>query len=178
MADPSAPGEGLEPLLRRLSEHEDRIRELESPSGTQRAATVWNMPIVGMQTAQASPIALAPGFQTYVSIALPVPSGRTRMQVLAIGTAAVLDQTTGGATSSAGRLVIDGVVSRNFPAAKDAGASLVNNVIQATAIQAVDVTRRTSILVEFQLQPLNAAAFPSHVQNFAQLLALGGSTIT
>jgi hypothetical protein len=87
------------------------------------------------------------------------------------------DQTSGGLTTSYGRILIDGVASREFPAAKDAGATLVNNVITATSAAVIDVTGKASVAVAFQLQPLNPAAFPPHSQNFAQLAVIGSFTI-
>lgn len=94
-----------------------------------------------------------------------------------IVTAAVLDQTSGGLTTSYGRIVIDGVASREFPAAKDAGSSAVNNVITATSSAVVDVSAATAVTITFQLQPLNPAAYPAHAQNFAQLAVIGSFTI-
>lgn len=178
MADPTpAPGGDLGAILEEFRKLRREVADLKTSTGTQRAQAVKRLPFQDFQVGQASPIALAAGWNTYAVVTLPVPEGRTRLQVLAIGTAAVLDQTSGGLTTSYGRVLIDGIASRQFPAAKDAGATLVNNVITATSAAVVDVTGKTSISVAFQLQPLNPAAYPSHSQNFAQLAVIGSFTI-
>lgn len=179
MADPApSPGGDLGRIVKEIMQLRREVADLRVASGTQRAQAVRRLPFQDFRVGQASPIALANGWNTYATVELTVPDGRTRLQVLAIGTAAVLDQTSGGATTSYGRILIDGVASRQFPAAKDAGASLVNNVITTTSAASIDVTGKTAITVALQLQPLNPAAFPSHPQNFAQLAVIGSFTIT
>ena len=178
MGDPAPPSGGdLGPLLREIRELKKRLAALEAPSGTQRALAVRRMPLQDFRIGQSSGIALTTGWVTYTTVTLPVPEGKQRLQVMGIGTAAVLDQTSGGLTTSYGRVLIDGVASREFPAAKDAGSSVVNNVISATSAAEVDVSSRTSVDVAFQLRPLNPAAYPAHAQNFAQLAVIGSFTI-
>ena len=178
MGDPApASGGDLGALVREMQGLKRRLDNLESPSGTQRALAAQRLPVQDFRVGQASGIGLSGGFNTYASVLLPVPSGKQRLQVMAIGTAAVLDQTSGGVTTSYGRVVINGSASREFPAAKDAGATVVNNVITATATSVVDVAGMESVTVLFQLQPLNPAAFPAHAQNFAQLAVIGSFTI-
>lgn len=178
MADPTpAAGGDIGVILDEFRKLRREVADLKTATGTQRAQAVKRLPFQDFQVGQASPIALAVGWNTYAVVTLPVPEERTRLQVLAIGTAAVLDQTSGGLTTSYGRILIDGAISRSFPAAKDAGATTVNNVITATSAAVIDVAGRTSIDVAFQLQPLNPAAYPSHPQNFAQLAVIGSFTI-
>ncbi|TCJ28769.1 hypothetical protein E0W80_04520 [Microbacterium sp. PI-1] len=178
MADPApSAGGDLGPLLEKIGKLDKRLSDLESPSGTQRAQAVRRLPFQDFRIGQAGGIGLSGSWATYASVSLPVPAGKTRLQVLAIGTAAVLDQTSGGLTTSYGRILINGSASREFPAAKDAGATLVNNVITATSATEVDVSALGAVTVEFQLQPLNPAAFPPHAQNFAQLAVIGSFTI-
>lgn len=178
MADPTpSPGGDLGPLFEEFRKLRKRVTDLETASGTQRAQAVRRLPFQEFRIGQASPIGLASGWNTYALVKLPVPDDKTQLQVMGIGTAAILDQTSGGLTTSYGRVVIDGVASRQFPAAKDAGATLVNNVITATSAAVIDVTGRPEIEIAFQLQPLNPAAFPSHSQNFAQLAVIGSFTI-
>lgn len=178
MGDPApSAGGDLGALLEKIGKLDKRLSDLESPSGTQRAQAVRRLPFQDFRIGQSGGIGLAGGWGTYASVVLPVPAGRTKLQVLAIGTAAVLDQTSGGLTTSYGRILIDGVASREFPAAKDAGATLVNNVITATSAAVIDVTGRADISVQFQLMPLNPAAYPPHAQNFAQLAVVGSFTI-
>lgn len=177
MGDPRPPGDDLTVLVDEIDKLRKRLDDLESPSGTQRALAVRRLPFQDVQIGQTSGFGLSAGWATYATVNLAVPEDRTRLQVVAIGTAAVLDQTSGGLTSSSGRILINGVASREFPAAKDAGASMVNNVITATSGGAVDVTGMATVPVLFQLSPLNAAAFPPHAQNFAQLAVIGSFTI-
>ncbi|KQQ65696.1 hypothetical protein [Microbacterium sp. Leaf320] len=178
MADPTpAPGGDLGPILEEFRKLRREVADLKTATGTQRAQAVKRLPFQDFQVGQASPIGLAAGWNTYATVSLVVPEDRTRLQVLGIGTAAVLDQTSGGLTTSYGRILIDGVPSRDFPASKDAGATLVNNVVTATSAAVINVAGKTSIAVAFQLQPLNPAAFPSHPQNFAQLAVIGSFTI-
>jgi hypothetical protein len=178
MADPTpSPGGDLGAILDEFKKLRREVAELKTASGTQRAQAVKRLPFQDFRVGQASSIGLAAGWNTYATVSLVVPEDRTRLQVLAIGTAAILDQTSGGLTTSYGRILIDGVASREFPAAKDAGATLVNNVITATSAAVIDVTGKASVAVAFQLQPLNPAAFPPHSQNFAQLAVIGSFTI-
>jgi hypothetical protein len=178
MADPTPPAGGdLAPLLDEIQKLKKSVSDLQSFSGTQRVLAVNRLPFQDFQVGQASGIGLSSGWVTYATVVLPVPEGRTRAQVLAIGTSAVLDQTSGGLTSSSGRILLQGVASREFPAAKDAGASVVNNVITATTGGSLDVTGSPSVTVALQLMPLNPAAFPPHAQNFAQLAVIGSFTI-
>lgn len=178
MADPIPAGDGLLAVLNdKLVALQRQLTEVAVASGTQRALTARRTPLQDFQIGQASGFAVTSGWVTYASVTLVVPDGRTRLQMLAIGTAAVLDKTSGGATSSLGRIVIGSVTSREFPAAKDAGASMVNNVITATSGGDIDVTGQSSIPVLFQLRPLNPAAFPADPQNFAQLAVDASFTI-
>lgn len=177
MGDPAPSGGDYGALVREIQRLKKRVHDLESPSGTQRALAVRRLPFQDFRIGQASGFGLAAGFQTYATVTLPVPSGKQRLQVLAIGTAAVLDQTSSGLTTSYGRIVINAAASREFPAAKDAGSSAVNNVITATSSAVVDVTSLTAVTITFQLQPLNPAAYPAHGQNFAQLAVIGSFTI-
>ncbi|PRB08622.1 hypothetical protein CQ047_12135 [Microbacterium sp. MYb72] len=178
MADPTpAPGGDLGPILERFRRLERDVADLKTATGTQRALAVRRLPFQDFRVGQTAGIGLSAGWNTYATITLAVPEDRTRLQVLGIGTAAVLDQTSGGLTTSYGRILIDGSASREFPAAKDAGATLVNNVITATSAAVIDVTGKASVTVAFQLQPLNPAAYPAHAQNFAQLAVIGSFTI-
>lgn len=179
MGDPAPPAGGdLAPLLKKIAGLEKRVGDLESPSGTQRALAVQRLPFQDFRVGQASGFGLSAGWATYATVTLPVPAGKQRLQVFAVGVGAVLDQTSGGLTTSYGRIVINGVVSREFPAAKDAGATVVNNVITATSVAAdINVSELAAVEIAFQLQPLNPAAYPAHVQNFAQLAVNGSFTI-
>lgn len=61
MADPTPPADGLGPLLEKVKQLERRLRDLETPSGTQRFLAVDNLvaqqaEIVAQQTAMAEQI--------------------------------------------------------------------------------------------------------------------------
>lgn len=178
MADPTPPSGGdLGALIEAIEKLQARIGDLESPSGTQRALVARRQATPDFRVAQRQSFGLSTGWATYATASMPVPQGKRRLQVFAIGTAAVLDMTSGGITSSYGRIRINGVASREFPAAKDAGSTFVNNVITATSLADIDVSSLTAVAIEFQLQPLNDAAYGTHQQNFAQLAVNGSFTI-
>lgn len=185
MADPTPDAPGLGVFVAREKRMQKRLAAVEAPTGTQRFQAVQKLqesidalPLQVMEVQDASGIALSAGWVSYATVSLTVPPEKRRLQVLAIGTAAVLDQLSGGVTSSYGRIRINGELSREFPAAKDAGATVVNNVITATSARAVDVTELDTVEIRFELQPLNPSAFPANPANFAQLAVHGSFTIS
>lgn len=182
MADPSSPDRGYAVLTNRIISLERRLRDLESPSGTQRnltvarlADTVARMPLLQMTVDRSSGFGLSSGWNTVVSTTLTVPDGKARAQVIAIGTGAAVDagaSGTGGLTSCYGRVQIGGQSSGDFPPAKDHGASAVNNVMTATLTREYSVTPGQTLNFSMQMQPLNQAAFPVMPANFAQIAVL------
>ncbi|MGG7510914.1 hypothetical protein [Plantibacter sp. YIM 135249] len=172
MADPKAPGDGYDVLINRLVAQERRMDELEIATGTQRARTTANTPILGGDTASSTGIGLlSASWLTYATVTVPVPLGKTIAKFVAIANGAVLDTTTGGVTSLSARIVIaDTFISLEAPAAKDAGASQVNNVVQL-AYSANLTGISGSVKAELQIKPLNAAAYPARAQNYASITA-------
>lgn len=174
MADPT-PDTG-DPLVARVLRLEELVRELMSPTGTQRALAVRRLPFQETRVSRSTAFALSGAYVTRTTVTVPVPDDRNNVQILAVGTAAALDQLTGGVTTSYGRILIDGDASGDFPAAKDAGATFVNNVITATHARTFDVTELTSFTVDLQLNGLNGAAYPANANNFAQLAVMASFT--
>ncbi|HXH34321.1 MAG TPA: hypothetical protein VNJ54_07910 [Plantibacter sp.] len=171
MADPRAPGDGYEILFQRLDEQDRRINELEMATGTQRARTTARTPIPGGETATVTGFALAAGWNTYATVTVPVPTGKTIAKLIAVANGAALDTTTGGVTSLSARILIAGVPSQVAPGSKDAGASQVNNIVQlASSATLSDVT--DTVTAEIQINPLNATAFPARPGNFASITVL------
>lgn len=183
MADPTPPRDGAAGIADRLMAGETKRRDLERPTGTQRAqavanleATIEALPVQFMQVQRASNFGLSSGWVTYVSATVTVPESKDQAQVMVVGTAAVLDETSGGVTVAYGRVQIDGNTGAEFPASKDAGASFVNNIITATHARSWAVTPAGSFTVTMQLSPLNPSAFPGDVNNFAQIAVFASFT--
>lgn len=171
MADPRAPGDGYEVLFQRLDAQDRRIEELEMATGTQRARTTARTPIPGGETATATGFGLDAGWATYATVSVAVPTGKTIAKLIAVANGAALDTTTGGVTSLSARILIAGVASQAAPGAKDAGASQVNNIVQlASSATLADIG--ATVTAELQINPLNAAAFPARVSNFASITVL------
>lgn len=171
MADPRAPGDGYEVLFQRFADQDRRINELEMATGTQRARTTARTPIPGGETATATGFALSAGWNTYATVSVDVPTGKTIAKLIAVANGAALDTTTGGVTSLSARILIAGVASQITPGAKDAGASQVNNIVQlASSATLTDVD--TTISASLQINPLNPSAFPASVGNFASITVL------
>lgn len=178
-------------LVDMLDDYERRLRVLEAPSGEALGNTVAKLqdalaklqdtiaaiPITLATTVRTSGFGLAAGRNTYATATLVVPDGKTSAAILGIGAAMALDKTSGGLTSANARILIDGAASGGFPAAKDAGASVVANVMNAQhAHTLTGLVAGATITVAFQISPLNPAAFPGDAQNFASITALGSFT--
>lgn len=182
--DPRTPVDDLARLDAELRELKRRLDLLEAPTGTSAFRTVAKLqdaiaaiPITLATTVRQSGFGLAGGWNTYATTTLVVPAGKTSAAILGIGAAMALDKTSGGLTSASARILIDGAASGNFPAAKDAGASVVANVMNAQHSRVLTgLVAGATITVAFQISPLNAAAFPSDAQNFASITALGSFT--
>lgn len=165
---------------------EDRIIELE------KLVESLSQSVAGSNRALASQIAMFPGivsdnwrnenfglggsFANVVSGTITVPPGKVRASILAVGTGSAVDATTGGLTTAYGRCVIAGVAGGSSPAAKDAGASQVNNVITATHALTFGVTPGTTLSVAFQMYGLNGSAYPVRPTNFGQIAVVATFT--
>lgn len=171
-------------LIDELDDIQRRLRTLEAPSGESLGNTVAKLqdaiaaiPITLAATVRTSGFGLAAGWNTYATTTLVVPVGKTSAAILGIGAAMALDKTSGGLTSANSRILIDGAASGDFPAAKDAGASRVANVMNAQhSLALTDLVAGATITVAFQISPLNPAAFTADARNFASITALGSFT--
>jgi hypothetical protein len=182
---PSPIGEQIvlfEEILHRLAILENPTAEQANQTVPKLAAAIADVaatqaatPVTDMNVARATGFGLVDGWATFATAAITVPAGKTRAKLLGIGAGAVLD-TGGGFSSSDCRVLIAGVASGQFPAAKDAAASVVNNVLNAQFARTMDVSPGSIIVFEFQIKPLNTAAYPASTQNFAQATAWGTFT--
>lgn len=173
----------VDPIVRDLGALDERVTRLERPDSSQRNLTVEElarafaaMPVSLRNIDRSSGGSLtAGGWVTVASTSVVVPNGMTLARILALGDGAFL--ASNNLTSANARILLrssDGVtadvVSGSFPAAKDAGSSSVNNVLRATFAGNYIRTPGTAIEALFQVQPLNAAAFPASGGNFGQVV--------
>lgn len=128
-----------------------------------------SMPLPGVAGTRATGFGITGSYATYATVTLPVPNGKTTMNAMCIGSGAVLDATTGGLTTAYGRCIIGASTGGEFPAAKDAGVSQVNNIITASHTGSFAVTPGSLITVSFQMYGLSPTAFPARPSNFAQI---------
>lgn len=176
MADPRPPGDGMTPFIDALKDLSRRIDNIEAATGTQRALSVDKLPILGANTQSNSGFGLAAGWQTYATVTIPVPIDKTQATVVAIANGAAVDLTTGGVTTLSARIIINSSTSVAAPAAKDAGASAVNNIF--TIAHSVSFSSVAgSITGVVQINPLNFAAFSANPGNFAQISVFASFSI-
>lgn len=140
------------------------------------AQVVEALPVQSTTVTRASGFALSGSYVTKVQATIAVPGSKDLAQVLVVGTAAVLDETSGGLTVAYGQIQIDGDTGAEFPASKDAGVSTVNNIVTATHARSWTVTAGGSFTVTMQLKGLNPTAFPGDVNNFAQIAVFASFT--
>lgn len=110
---------------------------------------------------------LSAGWQTVLSLTIPSIPGKDSVSIHVTGQGAVLDKTSGGLTTSECRIVVDSVTSPVTSAAKDAGASMVLNILNNTFV--TQIATNSEIPVSFQMRPLNPAAFTIDAGNQATL---------
>jgi hypothetical protein len=114
------------------------------------------------------------GAQYFVDQTIPIPAGKTKVVLTAIGNVAALDMTSGGIAVAQANIQASGLgfvwSTPNVTASKDAGASVVNNVITpAVGFQQTGLTPGGNILVSMALTASNPSAFPANASNFATL---------
>lgn len=166
-------------IVQELRDIRRRLSELERPSGTQNVRAVAEL--------QATVAALpAPaGFfdqTTNFSLATPVnvgrnitiPEGKTRVVFTAVGNVAALDTTSGGLAIASAFIEVNGNgfvwSSPVVPAAKDAGASNVNNIITPVlGFEQSGLIPGQSFLVNLQVSATNPSAFPTQSSNYATI---------
>lgn len=121
-------------------------------------------------------------FYEHVRFSVPVPDGKTTVSGQVIGNAVMVDMTSGGFAYITMRIVITSprgtVTSPTFQAAKNSGASAVNNVVTGAAIVSQSGLKGgDSVIVSIQVAASNPAAFPNATGNLVQgsMLASFGS---
>ena len=169
MADPKPGRDDLGALADRIRKIEDKIRGLESPSGTQRAQAVSKLthPAVGWDEDAGFSLA---GMLS-VEFNINVPDDMDFVSIFVVGHVEALDMTSGGLASALAYLEVSGDAltwSRGpFSASKDAGASVVNNVIVPITGFTHAVTPGSSLLVSMNVSATNPSAFTAQASNFA-----------
>lgn len=164
---------GYEAVAREITDLQRRIGELERPNGTQIAQVVRNLPVPAGQFARSNGIGLAAG-PVNIGFSVTVPEGKTRVVFTAVGNVAVLDATSGGLASANASIEVNGPgfiwSSPVMPAAKDAGASVVNNIITPVlGFEQGNLTPGWSFLVNMSVNATNPAAYPANPVNFGTL---------
>lgn len=134
------------------------------------------LPFQTTSNSRATGFGITGSYATYASDTITVPDGKTQVSVLCIGSGAVLDTVTAGLTTSYSRIVIAGSAGGETPAAKDAGATFVNNVLNASHARSFSVTPGSTFAVAFQMYGLNGSAFPAQPANFAQIATIATFT--
>lgn len=175
MSDPMPPTNDYRFFAAELGKLRAEVTDLQNATGSQMnqsvskiAATIAAMPVGAAGSASRTGFSLTAGWVTYATVSVPVPAGKTKATVMALGSGTALDATSGGVTSIEGRVVISGGSGVAVPSTKDAGASFVNNVV--TAMHTREISGATgSITAQLQMNPLNPAAFPASAQNVAQI---------
>lgn len=164
-------------IVGKVRDIERRLAELERPTGTQNAQIVRQtaevvaaLPIPAGEFAQEDGIGLALG-PVNIGFSVTVPAGKTRVVFTAVGNVAVLDATSGGLASANAYIEVNGSgftwSSPVMPAAKDAGASVVNNIITPVlGFEQADLTPGGSFLVNMQVNATNPTAYPADPTNF------------
>lgn len=116
------------------------------------------------------------GWVTVAEIVLASPGEKNRVVVSASAQGTVLDTVTAGLTTSNCRILINGNPSPVIPAAKDQGASVVQNVLTVSHVLEVTPLPPT-VRVQFQMSPLNPAAFGPQPSNIANLTVYVGYSV-
>lgn len=104
------PADAFEDLVERTVALEQRIYELEAPTGTQVAETVSNQAFPSVATSSGTAFAVTTGGITAASASVAVPDGFTRALVTAIGSAALIYQwpSSSGIDDLSAWMTIDG----------------------------------------------------------------------
>ena len=183
-----------EAVRRQMADDAAAAREAQSPGGTQPfqvvrklqqqiddlVELVTRLPHVVSTSDVQSGFGLSDvgsgEWKTVAQVVLDPPEDKNRVVVQATGQGAVLDTLSGGLTTAECRIVINSVLSAVIPASKDAGASAVNNVLTVSSVLEVTPLPGT-VTVQFQMSPLNPAAFTSEPSNIANLSVYAGYSV-
>lgn len=143
---------------------------------------IINQPYVVTAGDTASGAGLNAGYVTKNTIAIPIPTGKKVANVMVIVNAQYLDVSSGGAAVASGRVFIGpnstvggslGVFSRAVSAAKDAGASAVNNILNlgfSATLTGLDPDNISpNIYVTFQATATSGTAYGAQAANFSQV---------
>lgn len=157
-------------LMQKIRDVERRLNELERPHGTQIAEVVRNLPVPAGDFERSNGFGLASG-PVNIGFSVTVPAGKTRVVFTAVGNVAVLDTTSGGLASASAFIEVNGSgfvwSSPVMPAAKDAGAAAVNNIITPVlGFEQGDLTPGGSFLVNMNINATNPLAYPVNASNF------------
>jgi len=168
MADPKPHLTEYAAVIEPMAALSRRVNNTEAATGTQRARATAKQPLLDADTTTVRYFGLSPGWNTYASINLPVPKGKSTAIVVANATGALVDLTTGGAAYLTARLVIADSASSETHGSKATGASAVNNIFNISrAIKKDKVSGTITIFVE--IHAYNTAAFPPNPGNFIDL---------
>ena len=110
----------------------------------------------------------------FVDQVIPIPAGKSTVVLTVIGNVSALDMTSGGVAVAQATIQVGGNgfvwSTPNVTASKDAGASIVNNVITpAVGFQQTGLVGGSNITVSMSLTATNPSAFPANASNFATL---------
>lgn len=121
-------------------------------------------------------------YVTKNTVVVPIPAGKTIANVMVIVNAQYLDVSSGGSAVASGRVFIGpnatvggslGVFSQAVSAAKDAGASAVNNILNlgfSATLTGLDVDNISpNIYVTFQATATSGTAYGAQAANFSQV---------
>lgn len=172
-----ATDKGLSASLQALSVQVNELSNQQAQLTTQQATLAdqqdqltlqqQQIPITTSQVSTASNVSNNYAtYQTRATLSFTIPANKNVANVFVVGNAQFLDTITGGLAVSYMRLRINGVNSPQFSAAKDAGASVVNNVLFGSF--AAEVTT-TNFSVQLQTYATNATAYPTSSSNFYNL---------
>lgn len=138
---------------------------------TQILSTIAALPVTLTDSGSATNFSTtSTSLTTKATATVTVPAGKTRCQLIAVGGASIADTTTGGVATSSARIVINGTNGSTFAASKDAGASVVNNILTPSFSRSMTgLTPGAALNVTIQLAVSNAGAFPAVASNMASV---------
>ena len=161
----------LDAIQRQVAELQATQAQLAATQA-ELADTVAALPRTQSATDSSTGWGLGAGWNTKATVNLVVPEGKTLANISAVGGAAAADLTTGGLTNASARIVIGESGSVTFEAAKDAGASVVNNIMTPSYGRSFATSGGSTITVTLDLNPLNPAAFGATASNYASLTVI------
>ena len=179
-------GKAVELAVKRLETQAVRREQGELNANKGRASTVRAlsrqvaelvavvdlMPVTETDTTAIGTFSATDSWTTLISTSMIVPAGKTRLDVTAIGSAAAADMTSGGAAVCYARIGIGAVNSVSFSAAKDSGASVVNNIMSPSYGRSLAVTGGDTVNITLQVLASHPTAFQGSTSNVATLTVI------